>query len=165
VNACIQREPGRPTAYTPPAQKPCSSVSWGELELVSLTCLGHANRARRELKNGVCGKTCRYPPRRHIAFGLSYPQTAVQVNQVYGEAHAEGVYGFTGQNPKPLSGRESIAPQEAFCALCTTVGNFHPKGDFRLAGEVRNPKPDIRLRLPTKDMAKWHKPSQSLSRG
>jgi hypothetical protein len=70
----------------------------------------------------------RQPPRRDLAHELPDSLLAVQVNQIDGEAHPEGVYGFTRDDPQTFPGGETLTPQQSLIALWTAIGYFHASG-------------------------------------
>jgi hypothetical protein len=86
------------------------------------------------------GETYRQPPWKHIAADFYYSVTAVQIDEVDWELHAEGVHGFTGEYPQTFARRKPLAPQQTLSTLCAFVGDFHVAGEQRLASEVRDPQ-------------------------
>jgi hypothetical protein len=69
---------------------------------------------------------------------------AVQIHEVDGEAHAEGVHGFAGKYPQALAGSEPFAAQQALSALFAFVGDFRAVGQYRLASEVADAHTKVR---------------------
>ena len=61
---------------------------------------------------------------------------AIQIDQVNGELHEEGVYGFTGEDPQAFSGSQPRAPQQALATPGTAVGHFQAGGKHSMAGEI-----------------------------
>jgi hypothetical protein len=63
---------------------------------------------------------------------------AVQINEVDGELHSEGVDGLTGDDPQALPWRKPLAAKQAFPALGAFIGDFRTSGKHSLAREVRD---------------------------
>jgi hypothetical protein len=70
--------------------------------------------------------------------------TAVQIDDIDRELHAEGVYGFTGEYPQTFARRKQFAPQQTLSTLCGFVGDYHVAGEQCLASEVRDPHASVR---------------------
>ena len=84
----------------------------------------------------MCPETGRQPPRRHFAHKLPDSLLAVEIDEVDGEAHPEGVYGFAGHDPQPLPASETLAPKQTLIALWTAIGYFHASSEYRIARQV-----------------------------
>jgi len=72
---------------------------------------------------------------------------AIQIDEVYGELHPDGVNRFTRKYPQASICREVIAPKQAFPALCPMIGHLDTSGEDSLAGNVRDLQTEIRLCL------------------
>lgn len=123
--------------------------SRGKFELVSPSGLRPADRARGKLEHRVRGETGRQPPRRHIAPDLFHSYVAVQVNEIDGELHAEGVYSFAGEDPQTFSGPKPLTAQQTLSALRAVIRHFRAMGKLGVAGEVGDPQAKIGLRPAT----------------
>ena len=70
--------------------------------------------------------------------GFENAVLAIEINEVDGEAHAEGVHGFAGNDPQALAGREPLAAQEPLVAAQSAIGDFKRISEQCLPREVRD---------------------------
>ena len=73
----------------------------------------------------------------HSLLTFRHSLFAVHVNQIDRESHAEGMHGFTGNDPHAFSRSQAIASQQPFAACGSVIGYFHPFGKYQLASQIR----------------------------
>ena len=119
----------------------CAVIPWdsrAKFQLVSAFGLCFKDRACGQLDHRMCRETCGQSPGRHVAPDFYHSLAAIQIHKIDGELHADGVDSFTGYNPQTFSGREAIASQQTFSALCAPVGHLDATGEHSLAGDIRD---------------------------
>jgi hypothetical protein len=84
----------------------------------------------------MSGEASGETPGRDIASQLFDSLPAVNVNEVDGELHPEGVDRFAGHDPKASAWRQALAPEEALASFGTRVGLLEAGGEHGFAGEV-----------------------------
>ena len=65
---------------------------------------------------------------------------AIDVHEVDGEFHEEGMDGATGHNPESSSGGEAGTPEQALVASGGGIGDFQTGHEFGAASEVLDPQ-------------------------
>lgn len=119
----------------------------GNLELVSGHCLGALHHPGRELDDGMRGEARRETPGADVASDLLHPLIAVNVYEIDRKLHEKGVYGLTGNDPKPLSGREVSASQQALVASGAVIGELGRTCELGVPGKIGNSEPEPRIRV------------------
>jgi len=98
------------------------------------------------LTNGACGQfydrmrgeTSRQPPRGYAAAQLAYAMLAIEVDQVDGKPHADGVYGLAGLDPEAFSRSKLISSEQALSACGAVACEIELSGQDRIASLVEN---------------------------
>ena len=102
------------------------------------------------------GEAGRYAPRTHVAPDLSYPQVAIEVNEIDRKLHAEGVHSSAGEDPQACPPGQGTAAEQSFSARRAPVGYVYVPGKFRLASEIPDPKNPFLPSVTPKKLAEWH---------
>jgi hypothetical protein len=83
-----------------------------------------------KLKHGISTQACGQPPRAHIFFGLHHAMLSVEVDQIDGEPHKEGMDRLAGNNPQTVSSTQRISPEQALTAVAAASRNLQPVGQL-----------------------------------
>jgi len=67
-----------------------------------------------------------------------YPVLSVEVDQVDGEFHEEGVDSFAWNNPHPFPTLKAFAAEETFRSLHSTACNFRTARNLRISRNVKD---------------------------
>src|SRR5271170_4852624 len=110
----------------------------GDLEHVAWFGLCNADRTGGELEHRVGGETRGEPPRSDPAAGFFHFQVAVEVNEVDGKLHKEGVHCFARLNPQRLPWPESLTPQQALPPPGATIRHFRSISQLSLARNIED---------------------------
>ena len=108
------------------------------LQRVAALRLGSADRSRGEFKNGVRGKADRKPPGRNAFAYLADSVVAIDVNEIDGELHEEGMNGLAGDDPEASAGFEAHSAEKAPVALRPAVCDFERSRERCAAGAIQD---------------------------
>jgi hypothetical protein len=89
-----------------------------------------------ELDHGVGTQRSGDPSGANGVANLHHAAIAIEVNEVEGEPHEEGVNGFARDNPEALAGRKHGAAEESLVASGGGIGDFNAAPDLGLLGGV-----------------------------
>ena len=90
----------------------------------------------RQFQNGVRGQTRGKPPRRDGLARLADLLFLVDINQIDGELHEEGMDRFARLDPQPFPGRKTGMLEQAGTPFLTRVRNIHSLAENGIAGQV-----------------------------
>ena len=79
-----------------------------------------------------------------ISNEFAYAALAIEVTEINGEPHANGVNAFAGENPESFTGLQAFPPQQALSAAFAGKGRAYATGDQRPARLVENREPGSR---------------------
>lgn len=71
---------------------------------------------------------------------------AIEIDEIDGELHGEGVDGFAGDDPEALAGAQAGAAEQAFAAARGGAGKFYVVANLGVAGGVADVKKPWRIR-------------------
>jgi hypothetical protein len=135
-------------------------IGKGKLEAISRPGLGHLDRTGGEFDDRVCGEAGRNPPGRHPASDFLHSLFTVDVDEVYGKLHAEGVYCFTRNDPETFSLGEAVASKQALSSRWAMVGDLYTMRECSPSGQVPNLQWGVRFRAAAFGFATPVRPSQ-----
>jgi hypothetical protein len=107
-------------------------------ELVSTHCLRLSDRTRGKLYDRVSAQARREAPRTYVAPDLHDPTLAIEIDQVNGESHPEGVYRFARHYPKTLAIGQGFSSEQAFPSGAVIAGEPHVLAELDISGQIEN---------------------------
>ena len=116
---------------------------WEKIRACRLLASGLRERYRQSTQLQNARRDTRTCARVSHCSHFFHSLVAVYVHKVDGEAHAEGMHGFTGNDPQAFSRPQCIASEQTSAAGRATIGDFHSFRKNRPAGQVRDVQPDI----------------------
>jgi len=88
-------------------------------------------------------EACGQAPGAYCASDLLDLELAIEIHEVNGKAHEECMDRLAGSDPETLAFCETVAPEQAFAALGSTIGHFELRGEYGAASAIGDPEAAI----------------------
>ena len=103
-----------------------------------------AGRAGGKFENGVSSQTDGQPPRQNAVPDLYHSMTTIEIDQIDGKAHPEGVNRFAGNDPETFPLIQAFTPQKTPAAGVVISGELDKIRELSMASEVEDLDIDLR---------------------
>ena len=122
------------------AGPPLDIARWceGEIQLVSGGRPSPADRAAGKLHDGVRGETRRYAPRRDIGPDFLDAPISIQVDEIDGELHAEGMDSFAWNDPKAFAAVQVLMIEKTPASARSSICDGDGVAQLSVAGTVQH---------------------------